>query len=119
MAARSVIAKFANNTKFVLTLDKSSIQLEHGEWVTSPPDQIAPGDVGQWESQSADDTSGTQGDLRYQFVDQVTCNVDVHWSNPYEGESRYSIECDANGFKVGHDRDNNPHATVNYYINED
>ncbi|WP_175723037.1 Crystal protein ET79 [Burkholderia ambifaria] len=119
MAARSVIAKFTNNTKFVLTLDKSSVQLERGEWVTSPPDQIFPGDVGQWESQSADYTSGTVGDLRYQFVDQSTCNVDVHWSDPMIGESHYSIECDADGFKVGQDGNNDSQTTVDYYINED
>ncbi|WP_129518275.1 Crystal protein ET79 [Burkholderia stabilis] len=118
MAARSVIAKFTNNTKFVLTLDKSSVQLEIGQWVTSPPDQILPGDVGQWESESDSYDTGTQGNLRYQFFDQSTSNVYVNWMDPFSAESHYSIECDAGGFKVGHDGSNDRNATVDYYINE-
>lgn len=117
-AARSVVAKLTNNTKFVLTLDKSSIQLNHGKWVTSPPDQISPGDVGQWESDSDKLAEGTDGSLRYQFVDQRTVNVDVSWFDPYAGENRYSIYCDTDGFQVGHNGGGGRNATVDYYINQ-
>ncbi|WP_155420421.1 Crystal protein ET79 [Burkholderia cepacia] len=119
MAARSVIAKFTNNTKFVLTLDKSSVRLEHGKWVTSPPDQISPGDVGQWGSESDSYNTGTQGTIQYQFFDQSTLTVYVNWSNPYLTDSDYLIDCDADGFKVGHTGGDGHNATVDYYINED
>ncbi|WP_081056378.1 hypothetical protein [Burkholderia territorii] len=117
-AARSVVAKLTNNTKFVLTLDKSSIQLNRGKWITSPPDQISPGDVGQWESDSDKIAQGTDGSLRYQFVDQGTVNVDVYWSDPYNGENYYSIRCDSGGFNVGHSGGGGSNATVDYHIDQ-
>jgi len=118
MAARSVVAKFANKTRFDLSLANSEVQ--HGHWVTSPPSSIAAGAEGQWETDSDGYAGGTSGDLQYQFTNEEgTQTVTVSWMVPFEGSSNFDIHCDAAGVQPGYTGGGqDPNATVNYYLNQ-
>jgi len=98
MAARSTRVRLVNRALLwwmpdraePLNLRRTSMELEHGEWVTKPPLMI--GDFGEWESESNGLLTGTEGRVRYQIedIDGVRIgDIYVHWNNPFSGSNEY------------------------------
>ena len=122
MSARSVKATLHNNTRFYLELLPDAMSLLHGEWTTYPPAQIAPGETGSWQTDSGGFMTGTEGSLKYQFVDTESTSpliqsLKCYWDDPYAGGNNYSISSstpDVKGSWTGGVGDN---ATVDYSAN--
>jgi len=91
MAARSTAVTFNNNTTSNLT-QSGDPYLQHGIWVTKPPQTIKAGDQAvKWESESDGILSGTQGGVTYKF-DGTDDVLELAWNNPYAGSNDYHVK---------------------------
>lgn len=120
MSARSVKANLHNNTGYYLQILPDSISLLHGEWTTYPPAQIAPGGTGTWQTDSDGFLTGTEGSLKYQFVDLRTTPASIqyvkcYWDDPYAGSNSYSITTSAADVKCSWSGGEGDNATVDYF----
>ncbi len=119
MSDRSVNASMLNDTNVTLRLLTSSISLPHGEWVTYPPANLAPGDTARWQTDSDGFMTGTEGSFTYQFIyigesEPSIETVKLYWDNPYVGGNGYSISCSVPAFKTGYSGGDGDNATVTY-----
>lgn len=108
MAARSYNINLVNRTGS--SLRRLAHGLCHGEWITEPPEEILPDQVGQWGSQSGGDIpligsigTGTEGWVRYKASiprspatlggiaqENVTEVLTIIWNNPFLGDTQVS-----------------------------
>ncbi len=106
MAARSYNINLVNRTGG--SLRRLVHGLCHGEWVTEPPEEILPDQVGKWGSQSGGSIpviksigTGTQGWVRYKAVvapsqpvfggaalEPKTEVLTIIWNNPFLGDTQ-------------------------------
>lgn len=92
MAARSVHVFFKNLTDE--TLSRVDEGLDHGIYTDPwfPPQAIAPGAVGEWQTESDGLFTGTEGHAKYTISNGQTFEfVEVKWDNPYIGRNGSSI----------------------------
>ena len=92
MAARSVHIFFKNLT------DETLVRVDEGlDWGIYtepwfPPQTIAPGEVGEWQTESDGFAQGTEGHAKYRLSNgNLTEFVEVKWDNPFIGANRSSI----------------------------
>jgi hypothetical protein len=95
-AARSVEVKFENLTDF--TLRRVGFDLPHGVWTSFPPENIGPGDVMSWQTESDGFMTGTEGKVEYRS-DSESEKLFVKWDNPFIGSNSYQ-EGAPNGYRV-------------------
>lgn len=104
MAARSVVITVQNNTDSELI--RSYYSLSGGIWDVVPPEKIAPGKPGVFESESDGFLTGTEGEADYTIDREGT--VKFFWDDPYAGSNKYSYQA-PKGYAVeisGGDGDN-------------
>jgi hypothetical protein len=92
MAARSVHVFFKNLTDETLVRDSEG--LEWGIYTEPwfPPQTIAPGEVGEWQTESDGFMTGTEGHARYSLSnDSFTEFAELTWDNPYIGANSCSM----------------------------
>src|ERR1022692_1641344 len=92
MAARSVHIFFKNMTDEILSLVEEN--LDHGIYTDPwyPSRTIAPGEVGEWLTESDGWFRGTGGHAKYTLSNgQAFEFVTVDWQNPYFGSNDCSI----------------------------
>ena len=69
-----------------LRLKLKSKSLDHGGWITNPPEIIEPLENGYWESGS--NIAGNQGEVVYEFMHREgSCTLTVKWDIPFIGSN--------------------------------
>lgn len=111
MAARSVFVVFTNMT--LVTLSRQGSTVAHGQWIMLPPEEIQPGAVAEWKTESDGFATGTEGTIDYQWKSNGEHNK-FHWDNPFSGSNSYDGHSDSGIVTIsGGDGDD---ATVNFTL---
>ena len=112
MAARSVKVLFRNySNKKLIKIDEG---LDHGIWVSTPPNSIDPTQTADWKSESAGFMTGTEGWVIYR-PEGVGKDIRLHWDNPFVGSNSYD-ESAPPGYLVGHAGGDGNDAEVEFRI---
>jgi hypothetical protein len=96
MAARSVQCQLSNQTDAPFTY--VSDHHNHGDFTDPwyPPAVIAPGEIGEWRTESGGFMTGTEGHVRYSTVVRDADGghvefIEAHWDNPFIGGNNSDI----------------------------
>src|SRR5262245_41748213 len=97
MPARTVRCLFSNQTEFPIVYE--SDDLSHGEYTGSwlPPQQVKPGEIGEWRSESDGIMTGTEGPAKsiINVPDSMVGHkefIDIWWDNPYVGTNSADLK---------------------------
>jgi hypothetical protein len=113
MPARSTRVFFKNETS--QTLFQTSASLDHGAWTNDipPPQTIAPGTTGYWESESDGVATGDEGRIQYAIGAKGSQQTFyLHWDNPFSGQNKYNLMV-SSGYQAFRDAGAGQNADVN------
>jgi len=86
----SVNATIINKSNANLTL-LTDCELNHGVFGMSPPNYLAPGDIGAFEAES-DGIAWTEGSCTFMFNGDADQQLTLTWDNPPVGDNSYSTK---------------------------
>ncbi|MEV1243800.1 hypothetical protein ACIBO2_13135 [Nonomuraea sp. NPDC050022] len=117
----SVEVKLANDRSSLCDLKLMRIRLDHGLWVSTPPDLIPKGVTGVWQSESSDIFVGTDGSAEYLTRDCLdgrlnSRNVRVNWFTSFLAATSYDADGTDPAFRVDINGDSEEHATVRFTL---
>ena len=106
MAARELVVVVLNQTNEELIMDRESLHLEQGEWMTGtpesqPPEEIRAGESGMWRGKPPHLGSGTTGSVKYRIAgygprDKLMFSWDVR----YVGPSKFGHGSESDEFTI-------------------
>ncbi|MEU7739892.1 hypothetical protein [Nonomuraea sp. NPDC049158] len=117
----SVEVKLANDQSSLCDLHLARIRLDHGQWVSTPPDLIPKGVTGVWKSESNAILVGTDGSAEYLTRDCLdgrlnSRNVRVNWFISSFAATSYDVNGTDPAFRVDINGDSEEHATVRFTL---
>lgn len=117
----SVEVKLANDRSSLCDLKLMRIRLDHGQWVSTPPDLIPMGFTGVWKSESNAVFVGTDGSAEYLTHDCLdgrlnSRSVRVNWFTSFLAATSYDADGTDPAFRVDINGDSEEHATVRFTL---
>ncbi|MCA2223249.1 hypothetical protein [Nonomuraea aurantiaca] len=117
----SVDVKLANDRSSLCDLHLARIRLDHGQWVSTPPDLIPKGVTGVWKSESNAIFVGTDGSAEYLTGDCLdgrlnSRTVRVNWFISSFAATSYDAGGTDPAFRFDINGDSEEHATVRFTL---